>query len=272
MRDSTWRALSALQYIFKNAHVGGSVTSHQDGTFLYTRPQQTVVGLWLALHDANEGNGCLWARPGSHLEPLRRKFVRSRAESGDGDEVVMKFVNASSADEEVYLSRALLGAAEGNGAADGTAADGGTPPRASASSAGGPALVRHLARLWADGTARLRRALADSKRKRSIAARARRISRSELARSWEGHWPPVNTTADKAAAKELRAQGFVPLRVGAGDLVVIAGTLDHLSLPNLSPRDRHTFQLHMVEGPDAGVEWAAENWLQVPDGATFARL
>ena len=58
----------------------------------------------------------------------------------------------------------------------------------------------------------------------------------------------------------------------AGDLVVIAGTLDHLSLPNASPRDRHTFQLHMVEGPEAGVEWAPENWLQSPGGAAFPSL
>ena len=180
----------------------------------------------------------------------------------------MKFVNASSAEAEVYLSRALLGTADGAAAdgADGGAADGGAPRSASPA---GPALVRHLAQLWADGTAKLRRALAEGKRRRS---QARRLSRSERARSWEGHWPPVNTTADKAAAKELHAHGFVPLPVKAGDLVVFPGTLDHLSLPNLSPRDRHTFQLHMVEGPDAGVEWAPENWLQTPDGAAFTRL
>jgi hypothetical protein len=41
--------LPQSMYIFKSAAVGGPVTSHQDGTFLYTRPQQTVVGLWLAL-------------------------------------------------------------------------------------------------------------------------------------------------------------------------------------------------------------------------------
>ena len=108
-------------YIFKPARVGGSVTSHQDGTFLYTTPHQTVVGFWLALHDATLENGCLWARPGSHLEPLRRRFVRSTAEAGDGgsdgagageeEEVVMVFRNVSASAEEAFLSPALLGGA-----------------------------------------------------------------------------------------------------------------------------------------------------------------
>ena len=49
-------------YIFKAAKMGGVVTSHQDGTFFYTRPQQTVVGLWIALHDAHEGNAAASGR------------------------------------------------------------------------------------------------------------------------------------------------------------------------------------------------------------------
>ena len=43
--------------------------------------------------------------------------------------------------------------------------------------------------------------------------------------------------------------GFVPLECGKGDLVLIHGAVDHLSLPNTSGVSRHTFQLHMVEGP-----------------------
>ena len=81
---------------------------------------------------------------------------------------------------------------------------------------------------------------------------------------------PANAT--EATSAELAARGFVPLPVRAGDLVVLAGTLDHLSLPNLSPDARHTFQLHMVEGPDAGVEWAPENWLQYASKQPFPRL
>ncbi|KAL3765615.1 hypothetical protein ACHAW5_008272 [Stephanodiscus triporus] len=70
-------------YIFKQARGGGEVTSHQDSTFLHTEPRQTCVGLWLALDDATLENGCLWVRPGSHREGLRRRFVRNPAHFGD---------------------------------------------------------------------------------------------------------------------------------------------------------------------------------------------
>ena len=58
---------------------------------------------------------------------------------------------------------------------------------------------------------------------------------------------------------------FVPVEVKAGDLVVFCGTLDHFSLPNFSDKQRHTFQLHLVEGPNAGITWSPENWLQYDD-------
>ena len=62
-------------YIFKNPFIGGDVACHQDATFLYTDPI-SVVGLWFALEDATIDNGCLWALPGGHREPLRKRFVR----------------------------------------------------------------------------------------------------------------------------------------------------------------------------------------------------
>lgn len=219
--------LPQSMYIFKGARVGGTVTSHQDGTFLYTRPRQTVVGFWLALHDAHVGNGCLWARPGSHFEPLRRRFVRTVNVDG---EIVMDFENVTNSargdaiDEEGLLSPALLGAARASSTAN-------------------------------------EASLADG----------------EAARAWEGNWPKVESGEAEAEARqlaaaqsELSARGFVPLPVAAGDLVVFPGTLDHLSLPNSSPQARHTFQLHMVEGPP--VEWAAENWLQYPPRSAFPQL
>jgi phytanoyl-CoA hydroxylase len=75
-------------YIFKQAatvggRMGGEVTSHQDSTFLHTEPRQTCVGLWLALDGATIENGCLWVRPGSHREGLRRRFVRNPGHFGD---------------------------------------------------------------------------------------------------------------------------------------------------------------------------------------------
>jgi phytanoyl-CoA hydroxylase len=62
-------------YIFKQPWIGGEVTAHQDHTFLWTDPP-TVTGLWFALEDATIDNGCLWARPGGHAEPARRRFHR----------------------------------------------------------------------------------------------------------------------------------------------------------------------------------------------------
>jgi len=66
-------------YIFKQPRIGGEVTCHQDGTFLYTEPL-SVIGLWFALEDATIENGCLWAIPGGHKLGLKSRFVR--AENG----------------------------------------------------------------------------------------------------------------------------------------------------------------------------------------------
>jgi phytanoyl-CoA hydroxylase len=63
-------------YIFKQPKIGGEVTCHQDGTFLFTEPLR-VVGLWFALEDATIENGCLWAIPGGHKAGLKSRFVRA---------------------------------------------------------------------------------------------------------------------------------------------------------------------------------------------------
>src|SRR5262245_25108286 len=63
-------------YIFKQPRIGGEVTAHQDHTFLWTDPP-SVTGLWFALEDATLDNGCLWARPGGHSEPPRKRFHRA---------------------------------------------------------------------------------------------------------------------------------------------------------------------------------------------------
>jgi phytanoyl-CoA hydroxylase len=60
-------------YLFKQPRIGGEVAWHQDATYLHTRPS-TVTGLWIALDDADCGNGCLVALPGGHRGPLRRRF------------------------------------------------------------------------------------------------------------------------------------------------------------------------------------------------------
>jgi phytanoyl-CoA hydroxylase len=60
-------------YLFKQPHIGAEVGWHQDATYLYTRPV-TVMGLWIALDDADRDNGCLMALPGAHRGPLRERF------------------------------------------------------------------------------------------------------------------------------------------------------------------------------------------------------
>ena len=39
----------------------------------------------------------------------------------------------------------------------------------------------------------------------------------------------------------VRAAGFAPFECKAGDLILIHGAVDHLSLPNHSSNPRHTF-------------------------------
>jgi phytanoyl-CoA hydroxylase len=63
-------------YIFKQPKIGGEVTCHQDGTFLFTEPLR-VLGLWFALEDATIENGCLWAIPGGHKAGLKSRFLRA---------------------------------------------------------------------------------------------------------------------------------------------------------------------------------------------------
>ena len=65
-------------YIFKQPNIGGEVTCHQDSTFLFTEPQDTI-GLWFALEDATVDNGCLWAIPGGHRHGLKSRWIRSSA-------------------------------------------------------------------------------------------------------------------------------------------------------------------------------------------------
>ncbi len=72
--------------IFKNPEIGGEVTPHTDHTFLWTEPQ-SVIGFWLAIDEATEENGCLWALPGGHQIPVKSRF--SRTASGDATEMTI---------------------------------------------------------------------------------------------------------------------------------------------------------------------------------------
>jgi len=183
-------------YIFKQARTGGPVTSHQDSTFLFTTPKQSCLGLWLALDDANLDNGCLWVRPKSHNEPVRRQYKRNIAHFGEKS------------------MKARSNTAEGD--------------------------LRAPKFVMTD------------------------LDANEIA--WEGELP------DGGSRDGIWKAGFVPVECKAGDLLVLTGTLDHLSLANTSDKERHSFQLHLVEGPREGVVWSSSNWLQYPDSQPFLSL
>lgn len=189
--------LPQSMYIFKQPVIGGEVTSHQDSTFLYTTPRPTCLGLWLAIDAATLNNGCLWARPGSHREPVRRVFARNPKRfpagawagvgSGDPNEPQMVFEPGNVGDKTI---------------------------------------------------------------------------------AWEGKMPE----GWERPSGGLLEKGFKSLECEVGDLVVIHGQLDHMSLPNRSSDPRETFQLHLVEGPSAEITWSERNWLQYPDYRPFPSL
>lgn len=187
-----WRdpVLPQSMYIFKQPAIGGEVTSHQDSSFLYTTPRPTCLGLWLALDPATLENGCLWARPGSHKEPIRRLWARNPAHFVEGDK---------SASQMTF----------------------------------------------------------------------EKLNENCEAWKWEATLPEG---WDLPNHEGLRRVGFQELECGVGDLVVIHGQVDHLSLANLSDRPRETFQLHLIEGPGEGITWSDRNWLQYPKGKPFPSL
>lgn len=136
-------------YLFKPPHVGAEVGWHQDATYLRTDPP-TVTGFWIALDDADRGNGCLVALPGAHRGPLREWFGYR-----DG-ELVSRTIDP-------------------------------TP------------------------------------------------------------WPAVEPVA---------------LEVRRGTLIVLHGLLPHASTANRSPRPRHAYSLHLIDGR---ADYPADNWLQRHD-------
>ena len=54
----------------------------------------------------------------------------------------------------------------------------------------------------------------------------------------------------------------VALEVRRGTLIVLHGLLPHASTPNHSPRPRHAYSLHLIDGR---ADYPDDNWLQRPD-------
>jgi len=62
-------------YIYKQPQIGGQVRWHQDATYLNAQTPG-VVGIWVALEDATQENGCLWMQPCAQQSPLREIYQR----------------------------------------------------------------------------------------------------------------------------------------------------------------------------------------------------
>ena len=69
-----WELMQTM-VIMKPPHIGGQVNWHQDGTFLIDQ-QQGCLGIWIALEDADSGNGCLQFGPS---QPLSQRMETDHA-------------------------------------------------------------------------------------------------------------------------------------------------------------------------------------------------
>lgn len=76
LRDLGYSAPVVMQtmYIFKQPGIGGEVRWHQDASYLIAG-EPGIVGIWVAVEDATETNGCLWMQPGAHTSPLRERYT-----------------------------------------------------------------------------------------------------------------------------------------------------------------------------------------------------
>ncbi len=86
-----------------------------------------------------------------------------------------------------------------------------------------------------------------------------------------GHCGPLRERfqreGDRMVSRTLDATPWpdtepVALEARRGTLVVLHGLLPHASAPNRSPRPRHAYALHLIDGR---AEYSADNWLQRPD-------
>lgn len=59
-------------------------------------------------------------------------------------------------------------------------------------------------------------------------------------------------------SKDWPKEKFVPLETKAGSLVVIHGSLVHMSEKNTGNRDRNVYTWHMV---DKNAVWSKDNWI-----------
>jgi phytanoyl-CoA hydroxylase len=70
------------------------------------------------------------------------------------------------------------------------------------------------------------------------------------------------TTFDEVDDTAYPEDGFVPLEVEAGTMIVLHGLLPHRSAPNHSGRSRQAYTLHVIE---RDAHYPDDNWLQRPE-------
>ncbi len=70
------------QFIFKNPGAWGQPW-HQDG-FYFPFDREPQMGLWLAVTEATQENGCLWVVPGSHRDPIHEHVPDRRPNANVG--------------------------------------------------------------------------------------------------------------------------------------------------------------------------------------------
>jgi ectoine hydroxylase-related dioxygenase (phytanoyl-CoA dioxygenase family) len=61
-------------YVLKSEFSSPDAPGHQDSTFVHVEPD-TLIGLWVAIEETTEENGCLKVIPGSHKDGVQRKFI-----------------------------------------------------------------------------------------------------------------------------------------------------------------------------------------------------
>jgi ectoine hydroxylase-related dioxygenase (phytanoyl-CoA dioxygenase family) len=63
------------QVFMKPARGGGPKPAHQDNAYFGPNDIEGLVSVWVALDDADEGNGCLFYADGSHREPVHEHIT-----------------------------------------------------------------------------------------------------------------------------------------------------------------------------------------------------
>lgn len=91
-------------FLLKQSRVGEHSPIHVDETYLIVEPVGNVAGVWIALDNALEHNGCLEFLPGSHRShTIKKRWVREQESHTPGSEwkSIMKHITLDGPREEI---------------------------------------------------------------------------------------------------------------------------------------------------------------------------